>query len=181
MPMRSTAVVTAFLALLLFGCGAGLTSTIAPTPTAATSTTVVGTPTLQVRSIVLSGHQGWVGKLAWSPDGTILASASGDYMAHDQTARLWKRDGTPIAVLSAHTAEVYALAWSPDGSILATGGGDGTVRLWKPDGTLIKTLESIGSVFELSWSPDGSILASGSSFVRGKQTVQFWTKDEHSP
>jgi WD40 repeat protein len=141
---------------------------LTPGPTAVPSTQ-------QVRSIVLTGHQGWVGRLAWSPDGKILASASGDYTAHDLTARLWKPDGTPLAVLSAHTAEVYALAWSPDGEMLATGGGDGTVRLWRPDGTLIKTLESVGTVFGLSWSPDGKVLVSGSSVGEGKNTVQFWT------
>ncbi len=132
---------------------------------------------MQVQSIVLSGHLGWIGNLAWSPDGKILASASGDYIAHDKTARLWKSDGTPLAILSAHTAEVYALAWSPDGKVLATGAGDGTVRLWQPDGTLFKTLKSEGTVFGLSWSPDGKILTSGSSVGPGKNAVQFWTAD----
>jgi len=150
-----------------------------PTPTAHVQTPgpIIMPSTLQVRSIVLSGHLGWIGKLAWSPDGKILASASGDYIAHDRTARLWKSDGTPLAVLAAHTAEVYALAWSPDGKLLATGAGDGTVRLWQPDGSLFKTLKSEGTVFGLSWSPNGRILTSGSSVGPGKNAVQFWTMD----
>ena len=157
------------------------TQTLTHTPTLAIDTStpvpVTATPTLPVQSIVLSGHLGWVGNLAWSPDGSILASASGDYNVHDYTARLWKADGTPVALLSAHTAEVYALAWSPDGKVLATGGGDGTVRLWRRDGTLIKTLNSVGSVFGLAWSPNGKILASGSSVGRGKNAVEFWTAE----
>jgi WD40 repeat protein len=152
-------------------------SPLAPGSPMPTPSPTIVSPSLQIRSIVLSGHTGWVGSLAWSPDGKILASASGDYVAHDYTARLWKPDGTALAVLTAHTAEVYALAWSPDGNILATGGGDGTVRLWQPDGKIIKTLKSVGGVFGLSWSPDGKILASGSSVGQGKNAVQFWSVD----
>lgn len=146
------------------------THALIPSPTNISST-------LQVRSIILSGHLGWISSLAWSPDGKILASASGDYIAHDKTARLWRSDGTPLAILSAHTAEVYALAWSPDGKVLATGAGDGTIRLWQPNGTLIRTLISEGTVFGLAWSPDSKILASGSSVGPGKNVVQFWTVD----
>lgn len=129
---------------------------------------------VRVGSIVLSGHTGWVGNLAWSPDGKSLASASGDYTTHDKTVRLWKSDGTPLAVLVGHDAEVYALAWSPDGSMLATGAGDATVRLWTPDGKLLRVLRSFGTVFGLSWSPDGKTLASGSSYESGKNPVQLW-------
>ena len=157
------------------------TQTLTATPPLAIGTSTPGpitaTSTLQVQSIVLSGHLGSVGSLAWSPDGSLLASASGDYDAHDYTARLWKANGTPLALLSAHTAEVYTLAWSPDGKLLATGGGDGTVRLWQPDGTLIKTLNSVGTVFGLAWSPDGKVLASGSSVGSGKNAVEFWTAE----
>ena len=32
----------------------------------------------------LRGHTGWIGRIAWSPDGRILASPSGD-----NTIRLW--------------------------------------------------------------------------------------------
>jgi WD40 repeat protein len=202
--MRNPLIPVAFLIFLLSGCGTSLPTTVSvegltatpdrqPTPTPLPTITplpmtstapitrtpspgpTVGSPTVQVRSIVLSGRPSWVSKLAWSPDGGILASASGDYLAHDQTARLWKADGTPLAVLSAHTAEVYALAWSPNGKILATGAGDGTVRLWQSNGALLKTLKSVGTVFGLSWSPDGKILASGSSVISGQNTVQFWT------
>ncbi len=190
--MRYVAITLALLTLALIGWSTSSTPPLAPTRVATASATVphareptdapIASPTivssiLQVRSIVLSGHLGWIGNLAWSPDGKILASASGDYIAHDKTARLWKSDGTPLAILSAHTAEVYALAWSPDSRVLATGGGDGTVRLWQSNGTLFKTLKSEGTVFGLSWSPDGKILTSGSSVDLGKNAVQFWTTD----
>jgi len=162
--MRSSVIVIVFFAFFLVGCTNSPNPK--PIPTA-----------LQVRSVVLSGLSGWVGNLAWSPDGKLLASASGDYIAHDFTARIWRSDGTQVAILTAHTAEIYGLAWSPGGKLLATGAGDGTVRLWQPDGTLVSTLTSVGTVFGLSWSPDGKLLASGSSVGPGKNAVQTWTVD----
>ncbi len=135
--MRYVAIALALRTLVLIGSSTSPALPLAPTRVAPASAPVgsareptarlIPSPTvvassLQVRSSVLSGHLGWIGSLAWSPDGKILASASGDYSAHDTTARLWTSDGTPLAVLAAHTAEVYALAWSPDSRVLATGG-----------------------------------------------------------
>jgi energy-coupling factor transporter ATP-binding protein EcfA2 len=83
--------------------------------------------------IVIPGPATAINALRFSPDGSWLATASGD-----GSARLWKLGSSqgPI-VLQGHESWVWALAYSPDGTRLLTGGEDRTVHVWSPHAELL--------------------------------------------
>jgi WD40 repeat protein len=98
--------------------------------------------------------------LAWSPDGSRLASAS-----EDTSARIWDvARGKEVAALFGHAAAVYAVAWSPDGRRVATGSYDLSVKIWDPvTGGEVCSFDKPGGIeqmiYALAWSRDGQRLA----------------------
>jgi WD40 repeat protein len=113
---------------------------------------------LDLASRVLTGHQGSVLGVAFSPDGSRLASIS-----QDQTVQLWEAaTGREIAIARGHGGSVDVLGYSPDGRRLATGGNDGTVRLWDAHtGRALGVCRGhSGPVRALAFSPDGRWLGS---------------------
>lgn len=130
--------------------------------------------TTQAR-LVLHGHTGVVYDVAYSPDGTRLATSS-----VDGTIKIWDvktgqevmtiheadtaRDNTSEAIPDTEANhEVYAVAFSPDGSDLATGSHDGTAAVWNATtGKLLLTLRPTNTALDVAsviFSPDGSQLA----------------------
>jgi WD40 repeat protein len=75
---------------------------------------------------VFTGHSGAVYGVAFSPDGKIIASGSGD-----STVRLWDVTTKQVLyTLTGHTDSIYSVAVSPDGKYVLSGSKDHTARLW---------------------------------------------------
>merc|ERR1712096_266100 len=76
----------------------------------------------------LSGHTAPIKSVAYSPDGTTLASAS-----DDGSIKLWDTvTGQELlqSPLSGHSDIVFSVTYSPDGTTLASASDDGSIKLW---------------------------------------------------
>ncbi|CAA7402795.1 unnamed protein product [Spirodela intermedia] len=130
---------------------------------------------------VLSGHEGPVHGLMFSPTNNILTSSS-----WDKTVRLWDIYGKGAVETFTHNHDVLTVVYRPDGKQIGCSTLDGQIHFWDPvDGLLMSTIEgrrdiaggrlmtdkrsaansSSGKFFTtLCYSADGSyILAGGNS------------------
>jgi WD40 repeat protein len=106
----------------------------------------------------LEGHQGGVTGVAFSPDGTKLASSS-----KDKTVKVWDaRSGKLLNTLRPNEDSVQTVAFSPDGKLLASGDWSGAVRLWDPNsGEMLQKLTAGArrQVWRVRFDPTGTYLA----------------------
>ena len=114
------------------------------------------------------GHTASVMSIAYSPDGSQIATAS-----LDRTARLWDTSsGKELAVFIGHTEAAICVAFSADGEHLATGAEDGTARIWETEqpNEFPSFVGHTASVNDIAFSADGNRLASASS----DGTARIW-------
>ncbi|MFY0576337.1 WD40 repeat domain-containing protein [Cystobacter fuscus] len=116
----------------------------------------------------LVGHKGAVGDLAFSPDGTTLASASSE-----GTIRIWGvSDGSDLHVLNEADA-FNCVRFSPDGTSIASGSEYGPARLWSvTEGRSLRVLEQRAAypALGVAFNPDGTTLVCASD----NGSLAFW-------
>lgn len=117
------------------------------------------------------GHSDQIYRLAFSPNGKIVATAS-----WDRSIKLWNAvDGKLIRTLDGkHNSWILGLNFSPDGKMLVSSSQDKTAKIWSVEGNLLYTLiDHKGDVNDVVFSPNGKIIASASS----DQTIKLWNTD----
>ena len=119
--------------------------------------------------------------IAWSPDGTRVATGS-----HEKLAEAWEATtGKRIITLRGHRGPITGVSWSPDGKLLATSSEDKTARVWDAKtGRVLLTLRHVSGLRSVAWSPDGKRLATGGKDARSwdartGRLVRFFRGHKH--
>ena len=105
-------------------------------------------------------HDSYATNVAFSPDGTMVASTS-----NDQVINLWNlQTKEKVRTFTGHTAKVNTVDFSPDGTKIASGAWDNSVRIWDvATGKELYDFEGYhnDSVEQVQFSPSGKYLVSG--------------------
>jgi WD40 repeat protein len=112
------------------------------------------------RLVLPVGHTDRVHSAVFSPDGTIVLTASSD-----NTARLWDaKSGKLLKTLEGHVNDVTTAVFSPDGSMVISASMDFTARIWEvKSGQLLQICN--GHNFWLTsavFSPNGTLALTAS-------------------
>ena len=124
-------------------------------------------------------HYRLVLTLAWSPDGTFIASSSANGALHIWNATTGSQMFSYRDPFKKYTW-ASSLAWSPDGAFIAWGNDDRTVKVWQVEKDASFTMKQVyiyrghtNWVNSVAWAPDGRRIVSGSD----DKTVQVWQID----
>ncbi len=121
----------------------------------------------------LPGHAEQVQSVAWSPDGTKIASSA-------FSVKVWRVvDRMLLNDLSAAGQWINSLQFSPDGKVLAASSADGKIEVWQiSDGQRIAEfpVSTFGDSNVIVFAPDGSFLA-----VAEQSQLSLWHLNEDKP
>ncbi len=126
---------------------------------------------------MLKEHTEAVYAVAFSGDGTLLASA-----AADRSVKIWKvADGVRLYTITEPTDAVLTLAFRPGTRQLAAGGQDKRIRVWEIGDTAARSIRSApahrSAVLRVAFSADGRTLASTGT----DKDVKIWDADTGQP
>ncbi|KAG1842612.1 WD40-repeat-containing domain protein [Suillus subluteus] len=124
----------------------------------------------------IDDHQGQVGTVAYSPDGTMIASGSVDCTIRIWNAATGKRQTQPLF----HDTAVRSIVWSPDGPRLIPACNDGQIYFWStPTSTQLGSpLRAHSAAINLlAISRNGELIVSASR----DHTARLWSTSTCKP
>ncbi|MCU0443313.1 MAG: WD40 repeat domain-containing protein [Microscillaceae bacterium] len=122
---------------------------------------------LKYKPLTLKGHTAPVKNAAFSPDGTLIATASADH-----SIKLWSNEAQYKYTLNGHTAAVNSVAFSPDNRYLLSASDDHTAKIWTAQGDLSYTLQGHKQgVKSAVFLPNGKLILTSSD----DNTAKIWT------
>jgi WD40 repeat protein len=114
-------------------------------------------------------HMGWIRQLAFSPDGSLLATVGNE----DQTLRIWEIEtGNCRHILTGHRGPVLSCAFHPSQPIIVSGSGDQTLKFWDTTtGDCLQTWAGQNHhIWSIAFNPKGQTLATGD----GGGSIKLW-------
>ncbi len=105
-----------------------------------------------------AGHRSGVSSVAWSPDGTRIAS-----VGWDSTIQVWNAKDAQHLLTYRNHPDATDVAWSPDNTRLASAGNNFTIQVWNAStGQQIWTHQDVSENTvgaNIAWSPNGKQIA----------------------
>ncbi|KAJ2707713.1 WD40 repeat-like protein [Coemansia sp. IMI 203386] len=128
---------------------------------------------LEPAGIEITSHLREITYLAFSPDGSLLASgdAGGKIIVSNA-----KTAGQPSKRWSAHTARIYCISWAPDGIHAASSSLDGHVMVWsteKPTRPIQVRNAHLGGSSSASFASNDTVVSTGADGGVKVWTVSF--------
>jgi WD40 repeat protein len=124
--------------------------------------------------VELKGHTDRVNNAAFSPDSSLIVTAS-----RDRTARIWEaRTGKYVNQLEEHPAPIYDVAFSPLGRFIVTASDDDTVRVYETGTRKLLTkfagrpVSALGALF----SPDDKLIVTVAHNTAQVWEINPWTR-----
>jgi len=124
--------------------------------------------------VVLRGHISGLRDVAFSPDGSLVATGG-----IDESANIWNAaDGTLLRSIGNHVRGIYSVDFSPDGRRLLVGAGNMAAFVWDLGNPTQPIVLQEGSTIPSAarYHPDGSIIATA-AFTND---ISFWNASDGS-